>query len=109
MPGPSICVDISQGLAGLPSQAFPAPDAMVDEYCGPDFSADQVYQAICLPAPGNGQSCTSFYPDYLITQLYQCGKQSSASFLCGPHEPLRDTDGCRGNECCYVLVGDCPN
>ena len=107
MAGPSICVDISNGLAGLPSQAFPAPDDMVDEFCGPGVSGLRVSQAICLPSPGTGQSCTSFYPDYLITQLYQCGGQSSANFLCGPQQPLPDENGCRGDECCYVLVGDC--
>ena len=107
MPGPSVCVDLSAGLAGLPSQAFPAEDAMVRAYCGPGFGNDRVYQAICLPAPINGQSCSSFYPNYLISQLYQCGGQSTASSLCGPYEPLPDTDGCQGDECCYVLVGDC--
>ncbi|MEO8178491.1 MAG: hypothetical protein ABI895_06625 [Deltaproteobacteria bacterium] len=108
MPEPSVCVDLSSGLAGLPSQAFRAEDAMVNEYCGSSIADSSfTFQAICLPAPGNGQSCTSFYPEYLVTQLYECAGQSAASFLCGPREPLPDTDGCRGNECCYVLVGDC--
>jgi hypothetical protein len=108
MPESSVCVDLSGGLAGLPSQAFPASDELALDLCGSEFSSSFEYQAVCLPAPGNGQSCSSFYPENLISLLYECGRQSSASFVCGPDRPLPGTVGCAGNECCYVLAGTCP-
>lgn len=108
MAEPSVCVNLDFGLAGLPSQAFPAEDALARDICGADFDNSFVYQAICLPAPGNGQSCSSFYPENLISLLYECGLQGSANFVCGPGGPLPGSPGCIGNECCYVLGGNCP-
>jgi len=107
MAGLSVCVDLGSGLAGLPSQAFPAGD-LGHDLCGPDFSLGLVYQAICLPAPVNGQTCSSFYPQNLIGLLYECGRQSSASLVCGPQPPPPGTRGCAGDECCYALAGTCP-
>jgi len=108
MEEPSLCVDLSAGLAGLPSQAFPADDDLASDLCGTDFRPGFTYQAICLPTPVNGQSCASFYQEDLVSLLYECGGQSTASFVCGPDRPLAGTQGCVGNECCYVLAGICP-
>jgi hypothetical protein len=108
MPEPSLCVNLDLGLAGLPTSAFAASDYLASQLCGGRYDDDHVYQAICLPAPANGQSCNSFYPKQLIGVLYSCGLQQEASFVCGPQRPPTGTDGCAGNECCYVLGGDCP-
>jgi len=108
MPEPSVCVNLDFGLAGLPSQAFPVDDNFARDICGGDFDTGFVYQAICLPAPGGGQSCSSFYPESLISRLYACGFQNIATFVCGPERPPSGSDGCVGNECCYVLAGSCP-
>ncbi|HEU4582073.1 MAG TPA: hypothetical protein VFS67_27645 [Polyangiaceae bacterium] len=107
MPEPSVCVNLDFGLAGLPTAAFPASDYLASQLCGGRYDDEHVYQAICLPAPGNGQSCNSFYPKQLIGLLYSCGLQQEASFVCGPQRPPTATAGCVGNECCYVLGGDC--
>ena len=108
MSEPSVCVNLDYGLAGLPSSAFPASDYLASQLCGGQYDDDHIYQAICLPAPPNGQSCSSLYPKNLIGLLYSCGLQQEASFVCGPQRPPTATDGCAGNECCYVLGGGCP-
>lgn len=108
MSEPSVCVNLDLGLAGLPMSAFPASDYLASQLCGGQYDDDHVYQAICLPAPGNGQSCGSFYPKSLVGVLYDCGLQQEASFVCGPQRPPTETEGCIGNECCYVLGGTCP-
>jgi hypothetical protein len=104
----SVCVNLDLGLAGLPMSAFPASDYFASQLCGGQYDDDHIYQAICLPAPSNGQSCSSFYPKQLIGVLYSCGLQQEASFVCGPQRPPTATEGCAGNECCYVLGGSCP-
>jgi hypothetical protein len=109
MPGASVCVNLDMGLAGLPMSAFPASDYLASQLCGGQYDDDHVYQAVCLPAPPNGQSCSSLYPKNLIGLLYSCGFQREASFVCGPQRPPTDTEGCAGNECCYVLGGSCPS
>jgi hypothetical protein len=105
---PSVCVDVSNGLAGLPSTAYGTDENTARAYCGSDFVEGQLYQMICLPAPTGGQSCNAFYPPNLVSLLYECGYQSSASFVCDPRVPFSGTDGCIGNECCYVMGGGCP-
>jgi len=104
----SVCVNLDLGLAGLPMSAFPASDYFASQLCGGQYDDDHIYQVICLPTPPGGQSCNSLYTKSLIGLLYNCGLQHEASFVCGPQRPPTNTEGCAGNECCYVLGGSCP-
>ncbi len=108
MPDQSICVDLDRVLGGLPSSAFPlSSDAVPLAVCGGEFNPSSIYQIICFPPAPGGQSCSSFYPESLIGQLYTCGFQQGADFVCGPSAPPSGSVGCAGNECCYVLGGGC--
>jgi hypothetical protein len=109
LPSPSVCVNLDLGLAGLPMSALPTSAYFASTLCGGRYDDDHSYQAICFPTPANGQSCNSFYPKSLVSLLYSCGSQQEASFVCGPQRPPTGTEGCLGNECCYVLGGSCPN
>jgi hypothetical protein len=109
MPEESICVDLEGLLGGLPSNAFGVPDEQTPrDACGNDYDPNAIYQIICLPRPPGGQSCTNFYPEGLIGELYSCGLQQGTDFVCGPSTPPPGSFGCAGNECCYVLGGGCP-
>lgn len=102
----SICLTFDN--FSLPSSAFPVErESTARTFCGGAFSEELNYQIICLPRPPAGLSCGGFYPEDLIGDLYSCGPQGSADFLCGPQTPPAGSDGCVGNECCYVLAGGC--
>lgn len=108
LPGESICVDLDSLLGGQLSAAFPVVGELTpSRFCGGDYDANLNYQIICLP-PAPFGSCAGFYPENLISELYSCGLQQGADFSCGPGAPPAGSEGCAGNECCYVLAGGCP-
>ncbi|MEY4549595.1 MAG: hypothetical protein RL685_5790 [Pseudomonadota bacterium] len=103
MDDPSICVSFND----FPSSAFPADDQTANDICG-SFNETFRYEVICLPPAPGGLSCSSFYPEGLIGELYSCGLQQGTDIICGPSLPPSGSAGCAGNECCYVLAGGCP-
>lgn len=106
-PVPVQCRGIEGAILESAGEQFSLAPGSALAFCGRSLPyIDEAY-GLCLPAPPPGQTCAEAYPLSDVASIWSCGYDQIASYVCGGRPAAPGSNGCAGDECCYVFNGGC--